>query len=239
MEVERGMVVHTDFHRQLVNAPDLAVDSWNAGRPPLSRRGAAALLVGGFALAHPGYAQGIQGAAVQGFLGHGKDEALFLVEMVAGSHDSDLEELARGFQAATAQGLLEMFIDFLVFIVKGFLLTDLCKAMFERLDQEFILDLGMGLKRCLEHTGEGMHFSQALEFWEDGFDVVEHVVEHRVFGEQGFSNLHSVSGRNRIVAGRYSTFAGAWKPEVRRGLFLCCVRGRKLLPLDSCNLPNH
>jgi hypothetical protein len=144
-------------------------------------------------LSHPGLAECGQGTAFEGFLSHGEDEPFFFIEVRAGGDHGDMEEATGRFEVPALEGGFEVFVDFVVFVVEGFLLADLGEAVFERFDQEFIFNLGMCLQGGIEHAGQGVDFGEAFEFWQGGFDMIEEIMEHDMFGQQGICDLHDVT----------------------------------------------
>jgi hypothetical protein len=141
----------------------------------------------------PGDGEGVEGFAFEDFFGHGEDDAFFFIEVITGSDDGGEEEFAGGFEVMLGEGIFEAGIDFDVFFVESFLLPELSEAMFERGDDEFVFDLGMGIEDGLEESGEEMDFGDGFGGGEDGLDVIEEVMEHDVFGEEGFGYFHRSS----------------------------------------------
>jgi hypothetical protein len=121
----------------------------------------------------PGDGEGVEGFAFEDFFRHGEYDAFLFIEVIAGGDNGGEEEFSGGFEVPLGERIFEAGIDFDVFVVKAFLLTELGEAMFEWGDDEFVLDLGMGFEDGLEESREEMDFGDGLGGGEDGFDMIE------------------------------------------------------------------
>jgi hypothetical protein len=50
--------------------------------------------------------------------------------------------------------------------------------------------MGMGRVNFVHQHAQGLHFGERLEFRHAGFDVIEQIMEHRVFRAQDVGDFH-------------------------------------------------
>ena len=142
------------------------------------------------ALFQPRAAQLDERFAFKHAFGEREDNPFFPVEMPAGiSHRVQQQPLGllepRGL-LNEAQGAihLEMLLD------KGVALANLLEAMLKRPQEQGVLNIRVRFEHGFDHRRQGFDFAQRLQFWSHGFEMIEHVLKHQVFREQGFRYFH-------------------------------------------------
>jgi len=138
----------------------------------------------------PALAEFEEGLFAEVFLGEGEDEALLLVKMFPGEQDGGGQGLFGLVQVVGCLDAGEVLFDFLVFVVKRFTVTELIDAMFQRVQQEGVLDLAVGVHHGGQHVTHGMDFSEGSGGGKRGLQVVEEIVEDDVFGVKGLGYFH-------------------------------------------------
>ena len=83
--------------------------------------------------------------------------------------------------------------DMFVLGVKSFLLSHLVEIRFQWLDEQIVFGLGMRSVQLFHQRGETFDFRQSFHARRGDFDVVEQIVEDRVFRAQDVGNFHGVS----------------------------------------------
>ena len=74
-----------------------------------------------------------------------------------------VQKLPSFLQVATVEALLEGSVDLLVFLMESIVLPELFEAVIQGLDDQFVLNLGVGLKHGGENAGHRLHFPQGLQ----------------------------------------------------------------------------
>jgi hypothetical protein len=142
-------------------------------------------------LVKPGLAQFDQSFGFQHALRQGKHNPLFAVEMTPGMGHSSQQKTLSLFQPHGAPDQLQAFIHFLVFLQEGVALADLLETMFQRTQEQPVFSIGMGFEHHFQQGRQRFDFADRFETDRDTLDVIEHVMEHQVFSQQRFRNLHA------------------------------------------------
>ncbi len=111
----------------------------------------------------------------------------------------------------------ERFLDLPVLCVERFVLADLLKAVFQRLDEQVVLGFGVRRHDLVHQRREQFHLAQRFQPRRDGLDVVKQIVKHRVFRHQDLRDFHDA----KILPSKYSfarrfrqPFLGICQPRV-------------------------
>ena len=91
---------------------------------------------------------------------------------------------------ARLQDFRQLGLDQFMLVVKRLLLADLVEAMFQRLHEQVVLRFGVWRVDLVNDGGERFHLGQRFQPGHAGLDVVEQVVEHRVFRPQYVGYFH-------------------------------------------------
>lgn len=164
-----------------------------------------------------------EGFGFQDAFGEREHDAFFLVEMFPGRGDGAEQELFREFELSGFADGGKCFFDDFVLVMKRLALTDLLEAMLQWFDEQFILGLRVRRHDFLGERGEGFNFGDSLEFGDDGFDVVEQVMKHGVFGAEDVSDLH-VYGVGEIICKGINLVSGIAPVVFCRRLTRDCFR---------------
>jgi len=138
----------------------------------------------------PGAPQVGQSPRFQQFLRERKDDAFLFVDMFALRHHGGQQQGTRLLEVAGGLRPFQIFVDLLVLLMKRFAMADLFQAMVQGFDEQFLLDVRVGLEQRFHQTGQRPGLRQGFQFWGGALDVIEQIVENDVFRQQSFGNFH-------------------------------------------------
>jgi hypothetical protein len=160
--------------RQQLAAPEFGV--------PLFQRSLAPL--------HPFVAEIRKGFDFQDPFGHREHDAFLLLEMFARRGDDVEQKFPGVLERAGFLDAGEHLLDQLVLVMKRLLVPDLVEAMFQRRDEQFVLRVRMRRHDFVQQQRERFHLRRRLELRRVRLNVIEQVMEHRVFRAQNVGDLH-------------------------------------------------
>ena len=102
--------------------------------------------------------------------------------MLARGGDGVEQNLLRILQRLGGLDFGERRLNVLVLGVKSFLLPHLVEIMFERLNEQIVLRLGMWRVQFFHEDGEAFHLGERLDVRHGRLNVVKKIMEHRMFG---------------------------------------------------------
>ncbi len=123
-------------------------------------------------------------------LGQRKHDPFFLVKMRARCRNGAQQNFLRRLHVARLADFGQFGFDHFVLVVKRFLLADLIEAMFQRFHEQIVLGFGVRFVDLFDRCGQRLDFGECFQARHHRFDVVEQVMEHRMFCAQDVSNFH-------------------------------------------------
>jgi hypothetical protein len=141
----------------------------------------------------PGAGESSECFAVEDLLSHGENDALFFVKMFAASNDNAQQESAGLLYLSGFLDEGEMVLDLIMLVVKSFPVPDLLEAMFQWPNKQVIFGVGMSAQQSFDQGSEAFDFCKSFQFWGGRLDMIEHIMEDHMFGEQSVCDLHWMS----------------------------------------------